>query len=149
MRRRGREGATVLDAEAGRVLLAHEWPGNLAELKAALEYASLRAGAEGESAIAPHHLPVALGKAAQGTNAESMNRWDLDYREAQAQVTLVDDAIREFATTNRTKLAGLLHVPTPTTLTRRIERSLEKYPELAHAFPRTAESFGKSVLPQT
>jgi hypothetical protein len=56
-------------------------------------------------------------------------------------LALVDEAMRELATTNRTKLAGFLHVQTPTTLTRRVERCLERYPELGSDFTRVARTF--------
>lgn len=145
MRRRGRDGATALDAEAGQALLAHDWPGNVAELRAALEYASLRAAAVGDSAIGTRHLPIAVAASADREIGRSNRDWDLDYQEAQTQLALVERAIGELATSNKTKLAGFLHVPTPTTLSRRVERSLERYPGLADSFPRTAEAFGKRI----
>jgi DNA-binding NtrC family response regulator len=138
-RQRGREGAGALDPSAMANLLAHDWPGNVAELRIVLEYGALRAMADGSKTICREHLApagVADGDAAA-------RRWDLDYREARIQVELVEAAIEELATTNKTKLSGFLHVLTPTTLTRRIERALERFPELHDEFPRTADAFLK------
>lgn len=138
-RKRGREGASALDPAAMSILLAHDWPGNVAELKLVLEFGALRAMATGSDVIRREHLAVGVGGA-----GEDPRRWDLEYREARTQVELVEAAINELATKNKTKLSGFLHVQTPTTLTRRIERALERYPELEGEFPKTAEAFGKA-----
>lgn len=138
-RKRGREGASALDPAAMSSLLAHNWPGNVAELRIALEYGALRAMAGGSEVIRREHL--AFGDAVGVTDSRL---WDLEYREAHMQVKLVEAAIGELATTNKTKLSGFLHVQTPTTLTRRIERAFERYPELRNQFPRTAGAFGRT-----
>ena len=138
-RKRGREGASALDPAAMSSLLAHDWPGNVAELRIALEYGALRAMANGSEVIRREHL--ALGDSA---GAADSRKWDLEYREAHMQVELVEAAIGELATTNKTKLSGFLHVQTPTTLTRRIERAFERYPELRNRFPKTAGAFGRA-----
>ena len=143
MRRRGRELSTCLDAEAGRALLAHRWPGNIAELRATLEFAAIRAAASGGRDISLRHLPGEVGSTVDNVNGVDERRWDLDFHEAQAQLALVELAIEELATTNKTRLALHLHVATPTTLSRRVERSLEKYPDLGAAFPRATEAFGR------
>lgn len=138
-RKRGREGGSALDPAAMSSLLAHDWPGNVAELKLVLEFGALRAMAAGSDLIRREHLAVGVGGADEDTR-----RWDLEYREARTQVELVEAAINELATKNKTKLSGFLHVQTPTTLTRRIERALERFPELETEFPKSAASFRKS-----
>lgn len=139
-RKRGREGASALDPAAMSSLLAHDWPGNVAELKLVLEFGALQAMAAGSDVIRREHLAVGVAGA-----CEDVRRWDLEYREARTQVELVEAAINELATTNKTKLAGFLHVQTPTTLTRRIERALERYPELAEEFPMATEAFRRAA----
>jgi two-component system nitrogen regulation response regulator NtrX len=140
-RKRGREGAGTLDSSAMSSLLAHDWPGNVAELRIALEYAGLRAMADKADVINRKHLAIGVGY-----GLAQVGRWDLEYREARTQVELVEEAIHELATTNKTKLSGFLDVQTPTTLTRRIERALQRYPELCTEYPRTADAFGRSEV---
>lgn len=139
-RKRGREGASALDPASMSNLLAHDWPGNVAELRIALEYGALRAMAAGSDVI--HHEHLAFGDTVGATGTRE---WELEYREAHLQVELVEAAIGELATTNKTKLSGFLHVPTPTTLARRIERALERYPELRNRFPKTAGTFDREA----
>ena len=138
-RKRGGEGASALDPAAMSSLLAHNWPGNVAELRIALEYGALRAMANGSEVIRREHL--AFGDTVGATDSR---QWDLEYREAHMQVELVEAAIGELATTNKTKLSGFLHVQTPTTLTRRIERAMKRYPELKNRFPKTAGAFDRA-----
>jgi DNA-binding NtrC family response regulator len=140
-RKRGREGSIALTPAAMTSLLAHNWPGNVAELRIALEYGALRAMANGSEAIRPEHL--ALGDTGGATDSR---HWDLEFREAHLHVELVEAAIGELATTNKTKLSGFLHVRTPTTLSRRIERAMERYPELKNRFPKTADAFIRQAV---
>lgn len=137
-RKRGREGASALEPAAMSSLLAHNWPGNVAELRIALEYGALRAMADGSETIRREHLASGVS-----SGTKDSRQWDLEYREAHIQVELVEAAIGELATTNKTKLSGFLHVQTPTTLTRRIERAFDRYPELKTQFPRAAAAFGR------
>jgi DNA-binding NtrC family response regulator len=137
-RKRGREGSSTLDPSAMSALLAHDWPGNVAELKIALEYGSFRSLADGSEMIRAEHLPTVLRLP---TESVLGRQWDLEYREARSQVELVEAAITELATTNKTRLAGFLHIQTPTTLTRRIERALDRYPTLRDEYRRTASAF--------
>lgn len=125
-RKRGREGASLLDPAAMLRLLAHNWPGNVTELRIALEYGALRAMADGLQVIRREHLAFV-----DTVGATDCRQWDLEYREAHSAVELVEAAIGELATSNKTKLSGFLHVQTPTTLTRRIERAFKRYPELS------------------
>lgn len=141
MKGRGREQPTGLGPDAITALLAQEWPGNVAELKSALEYASLRASVEKAQAICEHHLPTLRPQARQTIDADSARRWDLEFQEARVQMALVNDAMTQLATTNKTKLASFLHVNTPTTLSRRIERGFVHYPNLVNDFPRVASAF--------
>lgn len=139
-RLRGREAGGALDPNAYPRLFNYNWPGNVAELRLALECGALRANAAGSNLIQAEHLNLNKSRKTSGPNA-----WNLDYQEAHTQVELTAAAIEELSTTNKTKLSGFLHIQSPTTLTRRIERSLYRYPELRTLFPRVADAF----LPQS
>jgi DNA-binding NtrC family response regulator len=141
LRRRGRESPRVFGSDVSNALLGHRWPGNVAELKSTLEYSALRATAGGEDVIQLHHMPFLDPRSETFPDQSSGHQWDMEYQEARIQVALADRAIRELATSNRTKLAKLLCVETPTTLSRRIERCLKRFPTLATEFPKAAEVF--------
>lgn len=141
MRHGGQERPLTLSPEATDAFLGHDWPGNVAELRATLEYASLKAIVERQTFISVRHLPEIYGQTASSRSHSSQFRWDLEYQEARTQVALVESAIRELATRNKTRLAVFLGVRTPTTLTRRIERCLRRYPDLAFEFIHTADAF--------
>ena len=72
---------TGLTQEAMEQLMAYQWPGNVREVKSALEYAFVIAE---EGLINPEHLPrqIAGDKGARSVNAILFNRKDLTEKKA-------------------------------------------------------------------
>ena len=142
--RLGRDTPTAFSPEVANSLLSHHWPGNIAELRAAVEYAAVRAKSDGDTLLEPKHLPL-INQRLNGRKPDRL--WNLDYQEKRVQVEMVDAAIRELVTSNKTTLAKFLGIGVSTTLTRRMARCLEEYPDLANEFPATAKVFPSSSVP--
>lgn len=127
---------------AGITLAAHDWPGNVSELKATLDYGAVLAACRKSPWIDVQDLPLRQA-AAEGTPERL--RWDLAYLEARTQVSVAEAAIIECGTDNKSKLAEFLSVNTPTTLTRLMQRNLTRYPDLLQEFPKVAKVFGRNL----
>jgi len=119
LRRMGRSGSGDVSPLAMRTLLGHAWPGNVRQLLAALESASIRAG---RGTIQAHHLPEDIR--GDGGRAESRYRHDGAQEDERAAI---ERALRE-AGGVRVKAAEILGMGR-TTLWRKLQEHGIDLPE--------------------
>ena len=141
-RQGGRTPAKTFSREAIEVLETHPWPGNLLELRNAVEFAAIHALIDGSEELTGEHLPTNLR---QGKGVDAEGDWDYRYHVARAEVALVERAIIERRAPNKTQLAELLGYTDRFAFARRMRKALEEHKKLAGEFHRTAVLFGTSA----
>ena len=146
LQRQALAGQTEVRSLGGEALAALErwhWPGNVRELRLAVEYAALRASAEGVDTVEAGHLPLPLG----GGEVMSMAGDHCDYREAtaRAEVELVDRVRRERGIGQKTKLAEALGYNDRFVLGRRLAKALLDHRELAGKHPDLVQLFASEM----
>jgi transcriptional regulator of acetoin/glycerol metabolism len=82
--------STRLSPEAQRLLLAHDWPGNIRELRNVLRY--LRATAIDVESILPEHLPEELFRNAKGSAQKAANGHAAPIKARERE--LIEDALQ-------------------------------------------------------
>ena len=80
-------GSLEVEASALGALSGHDWPGNIRELRNVLERATILARAEGASALAQRHLPIAGGPTLVAGGAPREPAFDpsKSYRETKSE----------------------------------------------------------------
>lgn len=96
-------GATVLTSKALYLCISYDWPGNLIQLKNAIEHACILAG---DGPIQPHHLPASVIKGQPGEHERELLENDEGFVTAEQQLlsalVSVEHTIQEL-----TELTGL------------------------------------------
>jgi DNA-binding NtrC family response regulator len=138
--RDGRTQVRSFQETALSVLEALPWPGNIRELKSAVEYGAIRADAVGAREIGPEHLPQSISEAPKpATGVPAVLDYQLNL--ARAEVRLVESAIVGLAMKKKGDLARTLQYADRFTFARRIRRLLSAYRGLAQECPNAAELF--------
>ncbi len=141
---RGRTTAVDISAQALDIFLEHDWPGNIRELKNAVEYAGIQARSGREKVIKTSHLPEKVLKSKHGRMKSENSQPDTqDFRLylAKSELGLVETVIKKHRIRKKTELARILHYPNRFTFMRRIKRIFGNYPELREVFPRVSDMF--------
>jgi len=137
-RRRCGGAARTLAQDALTLLETYSWPGNLYELKTVIEGAAVQAVAMGDAEIKAQYLPLRFSGQSEGERPLS------DYRTclAQAELDLVNKALRRNASLNKTELAGLLGYTDRFAFSRRVRKAIVDFPALGHVYPDVKRLFG-------
>ena len=132
--------------DAFKILEKFSWPGNIRQLKNAIESASFQAELNGHSQIEQDDLPVNVR--AKGASHGPLVGDDVErganIREllARAELFYIEQAL--VATCGRkTEAWRLLQYNDRFALSRRVRRILEQYPNLKEEFPQIKERFGQ------
>jgi len=138
-----RQGRTKVRSFRGNVIAQLEalpWQGNVRELRLTIEYAAILADATGKLEIGQEHLPLSPFEIPRPLQSVPSV---LDYRLniARAEIALVEGAIEQFETTQKSDLAIKLRYNDRFTFSRRIRRNFESFPFLKREFRKTAELF--------
>jgi DNA-binding NtrC family response regulator len=136
LRLNGKTPARTLASDALTALEHHDWPGNVNELRIAIELAALRASFRDDDELrASDLLPiVTVAKA-------SVPTWDYRTHLARAEVWLAEQAIEEKGISQKTALAKALGYNDRFSFMRRLRKRLVDFPELREEFPRVAKIF--------
>lgn len=140
LRREGRTTARILSRDALALLEEHDWPGNLPELRNAVEFGAIKALADESEEIDQGHLPANLIPFA-GINGSAAAKWDYRYHTARAEVALTQRAIQEKGALNKTQLAEALGYTDRYAFSRRIVKALKQFPDIAQEFPQVSGMF--------
>jgi DNA-binding NtrC family response regulator len=137
-RRRCGGAARTLAQDALTLLETYSWPGNLYELKTVIEGAAVQAVAMGDAEIKAQYLPLNFSGPRDG------ERPLLDFRTclAQAELGLVNEALKRNANLNKTELAGLLGYTDRFAFSRRVRKAMVDFPALGNAYPDVKRLFG-------
>lgn len=137
-RRRCGGAARTFAQDALTLLETYSWPGNLYELKTVIEGAAVQAVAMGDAEIKAQYLPLKFSGQREGEHPL------LDYRTclAQAEIELVNEALKRNANFNKTELAGLLGYTDRFAFSRRVRKAMVDFPALGNAYPDVRRLFG-------
>ncbi len=140
----GHTPARSIGAKAMERLEAHDWPGNVGELRNALEFAALQTAVADSIEVGIEHLPAGLGTLAprRGRRAsEGLSDWDYRRHVAHAELDLAERTIRERGISQKAALVRALVYSDRFTLTRRIRKALDHLPATAEEFPALTQLF--------
>ena len=138
-RQDGKTCAWAISRDALGLLETYSWPGNLIELRNAVEYAAIQAMIAGSEELVAEHLPANLWQ--HGDNEPGAGSWDYRYHVARAEVALVERAVKENQMQSKTQLAKLLGYTDRFAFGRRMRKALVEHEALAAEFPRVAAWF--------
>ena len=140
MRRRGLPFPRPVSRQVMDLFAAYHWAGNVRELKAVIEYAEIRAAGDGAEEVRPRHLPLSILEAREPRSGEPLH-WDYRCCLARAEVELVEKALAAGTVRTKSDVAAVLGYNDRFTLSRRIRRSLQAYPQLEREFAGVAAFF--------
>jgi len=139
-REQGKEVGSV-HPEALELLRKYDWPGNVRQLKNALESAIFRTQMHEHDEIRPEDLPAELRQAEpSGTSLPLGDEADIDALLARDELAYAERALKE-ADGKITEAWELLGYNDRFVFSRRIRRILERHPEVAEEFPYVQEVF--------
>jgi DNA-binding NtrC family response regulator len=149
--REGRTTATEFSPEVAGCFLEYPWPGNVRELKNVVEYGCMQARSRGDKEIEIRHLPVQF----ETTTAKPpeligpSSSLNVHRFVARAELELLSEGMRRHGEMKNV-LAQTLGYSDRFTFRRRIQRILDRYPELRAEFPKISEIFGtpEKALPE-
>ncbi len=135
----GRTTATAVSHDVMKFLQKYDWPGNVRQLRNVIEYAGIQARADRDSVIKISHLPSDIIK----KNDLKLKTEVEDYRLflAQAELSLIKNALREKNIKKKSELARVLRYPNRFTFLRRVKRIFNDYPHLRKLFPEISKMF--------
>jgi two-component system, NtrC family, response regulator AtoC len=146
--RRGRSRHLELSASAIRVLHEFNWPGNIRQLKHAIESAVLQASLARRDRIEPADLPDEITHAGRAPSRSEVSAApalqqpiSLDRELARQELVYVKGAL-EATGNNKTEAASLLGLNDRFALRRRVLAILKRHPELGSGFPDITGYFG-------
>lgn len=139
-RQNGKTCARALSPEAVGALDRYAWPGNVHELRIAIELGALRASQRGNDEISLSDLlPIVAGP------RERVASWDHRLHLARAEIWLAERAIEEKGIYRKTALAEALGYNDRISLLRRLRKRLLDFPVLRTEFPRVAKIFSSGA----
>lgn len=141
-RRIGRAQARAFANDAMHQLESYAWPGNLHELRATVEFASIQSLIARADEITRKHLPANLGdNSAPSGVANTLKSRDYRLHLARAEVALVAHSIDNSPTMTKTQLADTLGYSDRFAFSRRLRKALEEFPQVAEEFKVVATRF--------
>jgi DNA-binding NtrC family response regulator len=137
LRYRAHSSVSSVSRRALEIFERYEWPANVLELRNTVEFAAIRATAEGDDEIEVRHLPHHLVRDLPGFGS---NNKGLNYRYciARAEVDLIERALCDRHSDSKTQLAAMLGYRDRFTFQRRLLRNLQAFPRLAGDYPMAA-----------
>ena len=118
---------------------AYDWPGNLAELKNAVDFAAVQSTLAASEVITPEHLPGSLARSDKRQHPPTLSDYRLHL--ARAELDLVERSISQRPGQNKSELADSLGYTDRFAFSRRIRKALNDYPDAAYEFPLVAGRF--------
>jgi len=134
-----------IDSRAIETLMNYHWPGNIRELKQAIEYAILRAKFSNENTVKVEHLPVEIIRKQDNVSQREEKDVPVDIGKKLAEIELSYIAEALEKTKRKTDAYLLLGYKNRFTLRRRVLSIFCKYPELKSAFPIISKFFEKKI----
>jgi two-component system, NtrC family, nitrogen regulation response regulator NtrX len=134
----GRPAVRAMSQQVQAAFEGYGWPGNLAELRAVVSFAALRACLAGRETIELAHLPASLVGASPDSRDENNYEWHL----ARAELSLVETALMGDRGHRREHTAQRLGYNDRFALGRRMRRALAAFPHLRSQFPEVARRYG-------
>ena len=128
-----------ISPEAIEALEAYNFPGNVAELKSALETAALRAYAEKAGTITTRHLPIPLVEGEYPFQIGADIR-DIQRFLAEVELYLVDRTLKEVKW-RKNDAGKRLGYPSRFSMLKRVRRHFERYPEFKTRFRELAKAY--------
>jgi DNA-binding NtrC family response regulator len=134
----GRSQVRGMSPQTQAIVEAYAWPGNLAELRAVVEYAGLQASLAGRESIESVDLPDRLMAPRATTTEVNHYEWHL----ARAELSLVEAALAADRGQRREQTAQRLGYNDRFALGRRMRKALTAFPALRPHFPEVARHYG-------
>lgn len=139
LRKKGRTPAKSFSDDTVKLMLNYSWPGNVRQLRAAIESSALSCKLEGSSKIRKKYFqPLILDQ--NDVYADTDTDTDIFRNLAEIEIKLVDEALKKSGG-KKTEAWKLLKYPNRFSMLRRIKRIMTEYPELADKFPVLKKSY--------
>jgi DNA-binding NtrC family response regulator len=139
LRQTGRATVRAISRDALGELELHTWPGNLPELRNAVEFGAIRALVAGNDELLPEHLPANLLHF--GLTDHINECWDYHYHMARSEVALAERALEQRSDLNKKQLAEFLSYTDRFAFSRRMRTAFRDFPVLGREFPRVGGMF--------
>lgn len=144
--RRGRK-VNRISPEAMEILCRCSWPGNVRQLRNAIESALFWAELRNHRQIEPEDLPTDVRQEhlelpQSGAKKVGSEGFSIDETLARAELTYIEEALK-LAHGKKTEAWKLLGYHDRFALYRRVRRILGEYPNLAEEFPQVKALFGR------
>ena len=136
LRQQGRTSAHTFSHAAIQALERHAWPGNLAELDNAVEYAAIQANLASSNEIDEHHLPSGIR---EGDGAAQNENYQIVV--ARAEIDLVEQILHSGERLTNSELAARLGYSDRFAIARRLRNAFAVAESLAGEYPLTAQRF--------
>ncbi len=140
--KKGKGIVESISPEAISLFLQYPWHGNVRELKIVLENGFIRAEWQNSKVINKSHLPGYLFQQ-EAPEPALIEKWDYEYLLAKAELQMIKEAMTNFGTKKKIKLASILQYPSRFTFMRRINRIFNRFPELRKLYPEVWGLFEK------
>jgi DNA-binding NtrC family response regulator len=152
LRKQGRTKLAGISNEALNSLAYYDYPGNVRELKAIIEWAALNANQAKHWIIELEDVPfdvkqttsTSISPDNSGPNLSSPN-YNIDYVLAETELRTVE-AVLKMTSGKKTKAEEILGYPNRQTMRRRINKIREIYPDLFQRFDLVALLYGESEI---
>jgi DNA-binding NtrC family response regulator len=135
------QGRKVLSfsPQAMDLLIRYHWPGNIRQLRNAVEMSLFRAGYRKHLQVEEDDLPPEVGEASNGQNVAQtvpveLDNLSLDEALARTELVLIEKALQQVQG-KKTEAWKLLGLNDRFALLRRVKKIAERYPELLADFP--------------
>jgi DNA-binding NtrC family response regulator len=139
-RQQGKEVGSI-HPDALNQLRAYDWPGNVRQLKNALESPIIRTRMHEHDEIRPDDLPAEIRQSESSSPSLPLDeKADIDELLARDELAYAEQALKEVEG-KITEAWKLLGYNDRFVFSRRIRRILERHPEVAEAFPYVQEVF--------
>jgi DNA-binding NtrC family response regulator len=143
-RQQGKEVGSI-HPDALELLRQYDWPGNIRQLKNALESAIFRTQMQEHDEIRPEDLPAEVRQSEpSGASFQLDEEADIDALLARDELAYAEQALKE-VDGKITEAWKLLGYNDRFVFSRRIRRILERHPEVAEEFPYLQEVFQSAV----
>ena len=132
-------GEKKLSDEANNALMHYSFPGNVAELKAAIETGMLRAYTEGSEVITTRHLPIPL--LSEDTHFQITGKvTDIQRFLAEVELYLVEKTMKDTGW-KKAVASKQLGYSSRFSMLKRVKKYFEKYPELKIKYRELATAY--------
>lgn len=151
--RKNRRGALPISKDARETLRNYSWPGNIRELRNALESALLSAGLKQHSRIELVDLPAEIrgfepaDEVSSGLiigDSSTLEDLSLDLILARTEMRAINQALRQ-AKGKKSRASEMLGLNDRFVFSRRARRLCSRFPELAASFEHLIHAFGDAI----